>query len=40
VALPALLQLAVADAYLARRREPSRLGAQLRIAVNALRRRF
>jgi phytoene/squalene synthetase len=39
-ALPALVQLAVADAYLARCREPSRLVAQLRITANALRRRF
>jgi phytoene/squalene synthetase len=39
-ALPALVHLAVADAYLARRHEPSRMGAQLRIAANALRRRF
>jgi len=39
-ALPALVQLAVADVYLARGREPSRLDAQLRIAANALRGRF
>lgn len=39
-AVPAFAHLAVADAYLARGREPSRLGAQLRIVARALRGRF